>query len=228
MTAAQAPRLDRTTTERRVVEVLRGHILAGRLVPGTPLREVQLAAELGVSRNTLREALRVLAEQGLVVHRPHRGVVVTDLTEDDVADLYRLRGVLEHAALAHVDAARIGELERSTDAFADALARGDEIEALECDFRFHRVLVAGLGSPRAAAVHERAQRELRLALLQLDREYEPPQVEEHRRIVAALRGGDRAAAVAALTEHLDRAARHLRRLIDVKESPHPPKGAERC
>ena len=70
-------------------------ILDGRLVPGTHLRETQVARSLGVSRNTLREALRSLAEHGLVTHHPHRGVVVTDLTVDDVADLFRLRLVLE-------------------------------------------------------------------------------------------------------------------------------------
>jgi DNA-binding GntR family transcriptional regulator len=228
MTPPSVPRVDRTTTERRVVEILRDLILEGALAPGTPLREVQLAAELGVSRNTLREALRGLAEQGLVAHRPHRGAVVTDLASDDVADLYRLRAVLELAALEQVDAVRLAELERATSDFARALEDGDAVEALECDFRFHRVLVAGLGSGRISAAYERAQRELRLALLQLDREYEPPQVAEHRRIVAALRRGDGASAATALTEHLERAERHLRNLIAMREFPHPSKGAERC
>jgi DNA-binding transcriptional regulator YhcF (GntR family) len=105
--------LARTTTARRVAETLRDHILSGRLAPGTPLRETQLSASLGVSRNTLREALRGLAEQGLVTHRPHHGVVVTDLTEDDVADLYRLRSVVELAALPAI-ATNAEGLERSS------------------------------------------------------------------------------------------------------------------
>jgi DNA-binding GntR family transcriptional regulator len=193
--------------------VLRELILDGRLEPGTPLREARLSASLGVSRNTLREAFRALAEQGLVTHLPNRGVVVTDLTEEDVADLYRLRAVLELAALDEVDATTVGELELATSAFADALANGDAIEALECDFAFHRTLVDALGSRRLAEANQRAQGELRLALLQLDRDYEPPQVEEHQRIVDALRRGDRRKAARALSAHLERAAERLQMLV---------------
>jgi DNA-binding GntR family transcriptional regulator len=217
------PAVARTTTGAQVQRLLRDLLLDGSLEPGTRLREAQLAASLGVSRNTLREALRGLAEQGLVTHHPHRGVVVTDLSEDDVADLYRLRAVLETAALREdVD---LDALERATDAFGAALRRRDLVEALEQDFAFHRVLVASLGSARLAAAHERAQGELRLALLQLDRDYELPQVDEHRRIVEALRRRDRRGAERALAEHLDRAAARLQSLIRVKESEPPAKGA---
>ena len=218
---ALVPPLDRTTTGAQAERALRGLILEGTLEPGTRLREVQLAASLGVSRNTLREALRGLAEQGLVTHHPHRGVVVTDVTEDDIADLYRLRQVIESAALPSV--ADVEALADATDAFADALERRDFVEALECDFAFHRALVAALGSSRLATVHERAQRELRLALLQLDRNYEPPQVEEHRRIVDALRARDLPRAADALAVHLETAATRLRRLVRVKESQSPRK-----
>lgn len=220
---ALVPRLTRTTTGAQAERALRELILEGTLAPGTRLREVQLARSLGVSRNTLREALRGLAEQGLVTHSPHRGVVVTDLTPDEIADLYRLRHVIEGAALPLV--ADVAEIAEATDAFADALARADYVEALEWDFAFHRLLVAALGSSRLSAAHERAQVELRLALLQLDREYEPPQVEEHREIVAALAAGDTNAAAAALAAHLDRAADRLQFLVRVKESAHPVKGA---
>jgi DNA-binding GntR family transcriptional regulator len=213
---AAVPALERTTTGSQVERVLREMILDGRLVPGTHLRETQVARSLGVSRNTLREALRSLAEHGLVTHHPHRGVVVTDLTVEDVADLFRLRLVLEQAGLAAlVDTA---ELARATDAFAAALERGDAVEALEEDFRFHRALVAALGSARLAGAHERAQGELRLVLLQLDRDYEPPQVEEHRAILAAVGAGNRDAAAAALAAHLERAAERLIVLIRVRES----------
>jgi len=217
------PAVARTTTGAQVQHLLRDLLLDGSLEPGTRLREAQLAASLGVSRNTLREALRGLAEQGLVTHHPHRGVVVTDLDEDAVADLYRLRSVVETAALREVD--RLDELAAATEAFGAALERRDFVEALEQDFAFHRALVAALGSDRLAAAHERAQGELRLALLQLDRNYEPPQVEEHRRILDALRRGDRRGAERALAEHLERAATRLQSLIRVKESNPRAKGA---
>lgn len=215
---ALVPTLDRTTTAAGAERVLRDTILDGTLEPGTHLREVQLAASLGVSRNTLREALRGLAEQGLVTHHPHRGVVVTDLSAADVADLFRLRLVLELAGLNELDLEGIERLGAATDAFAQALAVGDVVEALERDFEFHRILVAALGSDRLARTHTRAQGELRLVLLHLDRNYEPPQVAEHRAIVDALRAGDRGGAGTALTSHLNLAAERLQALIRVKQS----------
>lgn len=212
MNKTLAPPPDRTMSGAQAERVLREQILEGRLQPGTHLREAQVAASLGVSRNTLREAFRALAEQRLVTHHPHRGVIVTDLTEEDIADLYRLRAVLERAALREVDATTVANLERATLAFADALARGDAVEALECDFSFHRTLVGALGSRRLSQAYERAQAELRLALLQLDRDYEPPQVEEHQQIVDALRRTEPGDAADALSAHLERAAERLQRL----------------
>jgi len=224
---AIVPRLDRTTTGAQAERALRELILEGALAPGTRLREVQLAASLGVSRNTLREALRGLTEQGLVTHHPHRGVVVTDLTADDIADLYALRRIVELPALIRLDAAGVAELRDATDAFAAALEAGTPFEALECDFRFHRILVAAHGSPRLSAAHERAQGELRLALLQLDSEYEPPAVAEHRDVVVALERHDVPAAEVALAAQLDRAAERLQFLVRMKESESPVKGAAR-
>ena len=224
---AIVPRLDRTTTGAQAEKALRDLILDGALEPGTRLREVQLAASLGVSRNTLREALRGLAEQGLITHHPHRGVVVTDLTAEDIADLYALRRIVELPALGKLDAAGVEELRAATDAFASALEAGNAVEALESDFRFHRILVAAHGSPRLSAAHERAQGELRLALLQLDREYEPPDVAEHRDVVVALEREDVLAAEAALAAQLDRAADRLQILVRMKESEPPAKGAAR-
>ena len=218
MSEALVPALDRTTTGSQVERTLREMILDGKLRPGTHLREMQLASSLGVSRNTLREALRGLAEQGLVTHHPHRGVVVTDLSAADVADLFRLRLVLEAAGLRELGPQGLEQLAEATEAFADALDRGDALEALERDFEFHRILVAALGSARLTATHERAQGELRLVLLQLDREYEPPQVAEHRAIVDPLRTGDRRRATAALTSHLSRAADRLQHLVRVNAS----------
>jgi DNA-binding GntR family transcriptional regulator len=217
--------LDRSTTGAQVERALREMILDGRLEPGTHLREHHLARALGVSRNTLREALRSLVEQGLVTHHPHRGVVVTDLAADDIADLFRLRRVLEGDGLAVIDEAGIESLHRATDDFAASLASGDFVEALEHDFRFHRILVGALGSARLLAAHARTQGELRLVMLQLDRDYEPPQVQEHRAIVDALAAADIPRATESLEEHLDRAQQRLQFVVRVKESESPAKGA---
>lgn len=208
----------RSTTASQVERAVRDLILDGTLEPGTHLVELQLAKSLGVSRNTLREALRSLTEQGLVTHHPHRGVVVTDLTADDVADLFRLRLVLETAGLEAIDADAVAELEDVNGEFARALVRRDADEALEHDFAFHRVLVGALGSARLRDAHARAQSELRLVMLQLDRDYEPPHADEHRAIVAPLLDGDRPKAAAALARHLERAEARLLHVIDMRRS----------
>ncbi|MGI8985956.1 MAG: GntR family transcriptional regulator, partial [Nocardioidaceae bacterium] len=80
-----------SSTAERVADVLRRRITEGDLVPGARLSEERLVCELHVSRNTLREAFRLLAHEGLLVHRLHRGVFVPELDEDDLVDLYRLR-----------------------------------------------------------------------------------------------------------------------------------------
>ena len=94
-----ALRITRQSTADQVAALLRERIVRGELQPGTPLREVPLAASIGISRNTMREAIRGLVHEGLVRHNVHRGVTVTKLTENDVADIYRVRRLLECAAV---------------------------------------------------------------------------------------------------------------------------------
>ena len=147
-----------------------------------------------MSRNTLREALRGLAEQGLVTHRPHHGVVVTDLDEADVADLYGLRRVLETAGLPAVagDADRL-DLLLACGPGSSATRSNGTITSLRSSTTSPST---GRSSPRSAAgesttVYARAQAELRPVLLQLDAAYEDPtQVAEHLRLHQALRRGD--------------------------------------
>ena len=79
--------------------VFRQRILDGELRPGTPLQELSLAASLGVSRNTMREALRILALEGLLRRNLHRGVVVSQLSLRDLQEIYHLRRMLEIPAI---------------------------------------------------------------------------------------------------------------------------------
>src|SRR5690349_23861685 len=74
-------------------------LFAGDLSPGEPLREVTLADGFQVARSTVREALQVLAAEGLVTRYPNRGVVVTELTERDIAEIFEARLVLESAGV---------------------------------------------------------------------------------------------------------------------------------
>src|SRR3990170_4985376 len=88
-------RIKRASTAEQVAEMLREMILSGELQHSGALREVALAQRVGVSRNTMREAIRVLAREGLVTHHLHRGALVTRLTASDVEDLFRVRRTVE-------------------------------------------------------------------------------------------------------------------------------------
>src|SRR5246127_2337758 len=86
------------STADRVTELLRTHIMEGLFPPGTRLSEETIGQALGVSRNTLREAFRLLCHERLAVHEMNRGIFVPVLTSADVADIYKLRRLIEGGA----------------------------------------------------------------------------------------------------------------------------------
>jgi DNA-binding GntR family transcriptional regulator len=204
----------------RGASVLRRRILAGEVSPGGPLREVALAAELGVSRNTLREILLVLASEGLVQHVPHHGARVVELGVRDARDIYLVRRVIESAA---VERAASRPLEASeylsiaVERLEDAAAAHDLDRLVEADLGFHRSLAALLESDRLSGLFRTIETQLRLAFSIVafaDREYEQPEplVDEHRRLGALIASGDAGAAKEALHEHL---AKYETRLVAV-------------
>ena len=204
----------------RGASALRRRILAGELRPGQPLREVALAAELGVSRNTLREILLVLASEGLVQHVPRDGARVVQLGVRDARDIYLVRQLIESAA---VERAASRPLEASEYLSAplrrleDAAAAHDLDRLVEADLGFHRSLAAMLESDRLSALFRTIETQLRLAfsiVASADREYEQPEplVDEHRRLQQLIAAGDANRAKDAILSHL---AKYETRLIAV-------------
>jgi DNA-binding GntR family transcriptional regulator len=204
----------------RGVAALRGRILAGEVRPGGPLREVSLAAELGVSRNTLREILLVLASEGLVQHVPHHGARVVQLGVRDARDIYLVRQVIESAAIERAAARPLEAAEYLSAAVArleDAAAAHDLDKLVEADLGFHRSVAAVLESDRLLALFRTIEAQLRLAfsiVAFVDQEYERPEplVDEHRELQELITGGDAVRAKEALLEHL---AKYETRLIAV-------------
>jgi GntR family transcriptional regulator of vanillate catabolism len=113
------------TRALHVVEILRERILSGVLQPGTPLQELPLAVELGVSRTPVRAALSVLSQEGLIAYLPQRGYQVRTWTLDDVMNAYEVRGVLEAAACAR--AASVGVDEATLELLKRCLTEVDEM-----------------------------------------------------------------------------------------------------
>ncbi len=212
--------LERQSTPSQITDALEGEILDGSLKPGERLREAQLAEAFSVSRNSVREALRVLERKGLVRHIPHRGAEVIKLTEEDVDDLFRARTVLERAGLRLVADSEeaMTRLMQEVEGIEAAAKARDTADLLEHDLSFHRTLVEQIGSRRLDDQYVTLQRELRLALRQLDTFDPMKQVDEHREIVEALQAGDRDGADAVLKRHLDVTAERVVDLVGKQQS----------
>lgn len=129
----------------RVLDVLREAIISGEFKPGQPLIEMEIAAQLGISRAPLREALQILSHEGLVEVAPYRGTVVRPLTRTDIEELYSLRSVLETFAIQRViaqnNAENVGKLRGCFEAML-AAAQADNLKQVNnIDREFHDLLI---------------------------------------------------------------------------------------
>lgn len=199
--------LGRTSTAERVADILRTRIAEGYFPPGERLSEEAIGRALGVSRNTLREAFRLLTHERLLVHQLNRGVFVRMLAVEDVEDIYRIRQLVECAVVQG-----LGDPPYPLDAL-DAAVAGGERSARERDWQgvstanihFHRELVALAGSARTDELMRGVLAELRLAFHVVDdpRALHDPYLVRNREIVEALRAGERTEAERLLSAYLD-------------------------
>ncbi|WP_369239636.1 GntR family transcriptional regulator [Streptomyces sp. R21] len=199
--------LGRTSTAERVSDILRSRIADGFFPPGTRLSEDSIGGALGVSRNTLREAFRLLTHERLLIHELNRGVFVRVLTVEDVEDIYRTRGLVECAVVRG-----LGRPPYAVDGLAEAVADGQRA-AREDDWKgvstanihFHRELVALAGSARTDELMRSVFAELRLAFHVVDdpRRLHEPYLLRNREILQALQAGERDGAERLLAEYLD-------------------------
>jgi DNA-binding GntR family transcriptional regulator len=206
--------IKRSSAVDQVADAVGEMILAGKLAPGTPLREVELAASVGISRNTVRDAFRVLARQGLVTHTMNRGAVVARLTERDVSDLFTVRRVIEMQAIDSCSTASAEQLRELRAALRQLRLAAEEREwtgIAEADCRFHQCLVGFLGSPRLDHFFDTIQGELRLCLSIVDRDNDEAVdlVAEHEELYALIAGNESERCKAMLAHCLDEAEERL-------------------
>jgi DNA-binding GntR family transcriptional regulator len=189
------------------VERLSREILSGRSDPGSRLVEEQLTRQLGISRAPLREALRLLAQQGLVEHIPRRGARVATLSDSDVRELYEVRDVLErHAVSTLPPRPEPAGLRAALDVMRKATETGDRLSIADAHRRFHVAVVALGGNRQLTALYESVLVRLQLYMaVNLRREAEVAQAEDgvhrHERLMAAVESGDPAEVRAALESH---------------------------
>ncbi|MCI2416010.1 GntR family transcriptional regulator [Saccharopolyspora sp. K220] len=198
----------------RVVDVLRARILEGALVPGAALREISVAAELDVSRNTLREALRLLASEGLVTQEPNRGVFVKTFTASEVRDIYRTRRVLEMQAAtesAVADEERFAAMESAVVAKERAEQARRWREAGTASLRFHQALIAVLGSCRLDEFFRTLLAQLRLAWAEScdEEQFQRGWAARDRELFELLRQGRRSQSVGVLLIYLEDSERQV-------------------
>src|SRR5690606_36917988 len=187
--------LGRTSTAERVADILRSRIAEGYFPPGTRLSEDSIGGALGVSRNTLREAFRLLTHERLLVHELNRGVFVRVLTVEDVEDIYRTRRLVECAVVRG-----LGDPPYPLDALAGAVEPGRRA-AREGDWKavgtanihFHRDLIALAASERTDELMRSVCAELRLAFHAVDhpKRLHEPYIARNVEILDALQAGER-------------------------------------
>ncbi|WP_245633055.1 GntR family transcriptional regulator [Luteipulveratus mongoliensis] len=176
------------STASMVADSVREAIAVGDIPPGAQLTEIELAAQLGVSRGPLREGLQRLTQEGLLLAIRNRGLFVIEMTPDRVRDMYIARQAVERAAAEQVhvlDPVGSGaRLLAVIDEMRERGAAGDESGVADVDREFHEVLVELSQSPRLAQMHGTLLTETRMCLNALKATYgsHEARIEEHRAI----------------------------------------------
>lgn len=201
---------------QRVMHTLLDEISTGTLEPGEKLNEVELAARLDVSRNTLREAFISLQEFGVVVRRPHRGVCVTLPETRDVDEIYQFRSLLEPAALQWSERLDAALLTRCAEEGRAAMAAGDPHGTGDANQRFHSAIIASANSAYADAVMVRVLALMRLVFTRgsVERhDFHFPYVELNAAIAQLVAEDRRMEAAAHMRAYLQRARADVRDLL---------------
>ena len=198
----------------RTAERLREHIFQGQLLPGMSLPEIKLAEAFRVSRNTVRDAFRILISENLLAYAMHRGVFVRQLTTEDVHDIYASRRELELSCAVPptVPEHLVGDLShlaKMVEGAQRAAAEERWSEVGTANARFHEEIVAFLGSPRRRQFFRALMTELRLGLCAMPdaRAMHEPYMSWNRRILAVLVEGRTAEARQELERYLREAER---------------------
>ena len=187
--------INRQSLESQAADLLRRQILRGELTAGERLLESPIAARFGLSRGTIRAALRRLIEEGLVCHVPYTGYQVIDFGDHDLWELYTLRGALESLA-ARVAALRIEErgIRELRAAFTKLLAAAqaqDHEEADRLDRELHNLIVRLSGHERLLDHYMRVENQFRVYIALSNRDVDAREIcESHRELVESICAGD--------------------------------------
>jgi len=230
--------IQRQTVVSATLQVLRDKILRGELLEGEQLRQEAMAEQLGVSRIPLREALRQLQSEGLVTFYPHRGVVVSTLSPEEISEAFELRAVLEpdllRRAIPNLTEADFAKADGILAAYEADLENGDGSTWGELNWQFHSTLLERANRPLSLGIirnlNYHSNRYVRLQLMLTHGETRA--IEEHRLILAHCEKRETDAACSMLVEHILHAGRSLvlyirnyRRAPEVQVTGRPPEAS---
>jgi len=206
-----------------VFNTLRQAILKGELAPGERLMEIQLAERLGVSRTPIREAIRKLELEGLVLMIPRKGAEVAKISEKSLRDVLEVRRSLEDLAIElacqRMDEEDIKELEEAQDVFAQAIASGDAMAIAESDEHYHDVIYRGTYNDRLVQILYNLREQMYRYRLEYIKDADKRQILllEHDKILKAIKNRRVAEAKDTMRAHIDNQALTVSRNIKGKE-----------
>lgn len=206
-----------------VFQTLRQAILRGELKPGERLMEIHLAQKLGVSRTPVREAIRKLELEGLVLMIPRKGAVVAEITISDLEDVLEVRMALEELAMKHacrrITKEQLDGLEQLAAVFSESL-NGDDVGACaQADMLFHDAIYEATGNNRLIQILNNLREQMyryRMEYLK-DRHSHAQLLKEHEEILNALKCHDEKSALEWISRHIERQKEHIISILNQKE-----------
>ena len=195
-----------------VFNTLRKAILRGELKPGERLMEIPLANKLGVSRTPIREAIRKLELEGLVLMIPRKGAEVAQITEKNMQDVLEVRKALEELsvqlACERITPEQVEEMKMAAEDFRKVLKSGDVTKIAEADVKFHDIIFAATNNQRLITLLNNLREQMyrfRVEYLK-QKECYPQLLEEHDKLIALISGGEVEEACELMGCHIDNQA----------------------
>ncbi|MEY8339160.1 GntR family transcriptional regulator [Lachnospiraceae bacterium 62-35] len=206
-----------------VFNTLRQAILKGELAPGERLMEIQLADRLGVSRTPIREAIRKLELEGLVLMIPRKGAEVARISEKSLKDVLEVRRAMEELAIElacqRMESDDIKDLSEAHYRFSEAVRGGEPMEIAEADEHFHDIIYEGTGNVRLVQLINNLREQMYRYRLEYVKDADKRQIllSEHERILKAVRERKTEEARELIRVHIDNQEITVSRNIKEKE-----------
>lgn len=206
-----------------VFNTLREAILKGDLKPGERLMELQLASKLGVSRTPIREAIRMLEQEGLAVTTPRKGAEVAKMTLKDMEDVLEIRDALDELAVRiacqKISDEQLKQLEDMKELFEKSTQTGNVKKIADADVTFHDVIYEATGNPKLVTLLNNLREQVyryRVEYIKDPKNY-PTLIAEHEAILESLKNRDVKNAVEAMHVHVANQAEAVKTVIQEQE-----------